>query len=166
MAQAPKKLLEQMHDALRLKHYALRTETTSLAWARRSILFHGKRHPATLGTDRHPKGMFTPAPREGAHWSRPAPPAGGHVSPGVFTPTPCAGRSTHRSALGKGLGRRSAATSGAKYAPQDGVRILPRAMRRILPMTEVCWRFACRPPNTQRPTYRTELARLGQLRQV
>jgi hypothetical protein len=55
MAQAPKKLLEQMRDGLRLKHYALRTETTSLAWARLSILFHGKHHPATLGTDRHSK---------------------------------------------------------------------------------------------------------------
>jgi len=58
MAQAPKKLLEQMHDALRLKHYALRTETTSLAWVRRFILFHGKRHPTTLGTDRHSKRHF------------------------------------------------------------------------------------------------------------
>ncbi len=49
MAQTPKKLLEQMRDALRLKHYALRTETAYLDWVRRFILFHDKRHPATLG---------------------------------------------------------------------------------------------------------------------
>jgi len=50
MPQAPpKKLLDQMRDVLRLKHYAIRTETAYLDWVRRFILFHGKRHPATLG---------------------------------------------------------------------------------------------------------------------
>ena len=51
MSQAPpKKLLDRMCDVLRLKHYAIRTETAYLDWARRFILFHGKRHPETMGT--------------------------------------------------------------------------------------------------------------------
>jgi integron integrase len=44
-----KKLLDQMRDALRLKHYSYRTEETYLDWVKRYILFHGKRHPADMG---------------------------------------------------------------------------------------------------------------------
>lgn len=48
------KLLEKMSDTLRRKHYAYRTETTYLQWARRYILFHrtkngAPRHPAQMG---------------------------------------------------------------------------------------------------------------------
>jgi integron integrase len=45
----PKKLLDQMRDALRLKHYSYRTEEAYLDWARRYILFHHKRHPKDMG---------------------------------------------------------------------------------------------------------------------
>jgi integron integrase len=45
----PKKLLDQMRDALRLKHYSYRTEQTYLDWVKRYILFHDKRHPETMG---------------------------------------------------------------------------------------------------------------------
>ncbi len=44
-----KKLLEQMRDALRLKHYSSRTEEAYLDWVKRYILFHHKRHPADMG---------------------------------------------------------------------------------------------------------------------
>jgi Phage integrase, N-terminal SAM-like domain len=44
-----KKLLDQMRDALRTKHYAYRTEETYLDWVRRYILFHKKRHPGEMG---------------------------------------------------------------------------------------------------------------------
>ena len=44
-----KKLLDQMSDAIRLKHYSLRTEETYLDWVRRYILFHNKRHPKDMG---------------------------------------------------------------------------------------------------------------------
>ncbi len=44
-----KKLLDQMRDTLRLKHYSYRTEEAYLDWVKRYILFHGKRHPAELG---------------------------------------------------------------------------------------------------------------------
>ena len=38
-----------MRDALRLKHYAYRTEQAYVDWITRFILFHHKRHPADLG---------------------------------------------------------------------------------------------------------------------
>jgi integron integrase len=48
-APRPPKLLEQMREALRLRHYSLRTEEAYTDWARRFILFHGKRHPKGMG---------------------------------------------------------------------------------------------------------------------
>ena len=46
----PKKLLEQVRDVMRFKHYSLRTERTYSDWIARFIRFHGKRHPSDLGT--------------------------------------------------------------------------------------------------------------------
>jgi len=43
------KLLNQMRDIIRTKHYSYRTEETYLDWARRYILFHQKRHPTEMG---------------------------------------------------------------------------------------------------------------------
>lgn len=45
----PPKLLDQLRASLRLRHYSLRTEQQYLQWVRRFILFHGKRHPKTMG---------------------------------------------------------------------------------------------------------------------
>ena len=44
-----KKLLDQVRDAIRTKHYSLRTEKTYIDWIRRYILFHNKRHPREMG---------------------------------------------------------------------------------------------------------------------
>jgi len=44
------KLLDRMRRIIRLKHYSLRTEKAYLHWAKRYILFHGKRHPETMGS--------------------------------------------------------------------------------------------------------------------
>jgi integron integrase len=49
MEPRPKKLLDQLRDAIRLKHYAYRTEETYVQWVRRYILFHHKRHPKEMG---------------------------------------------------------------------------------------------------------------------
>lgn len=46
----PKKLLDQVRDALRVKHYAYRTEKTYVFWIRRYILFRGKKHPSEMGS--------------------------------------------------------------------------------------------------------------------
>jgi integron integrase len=43
------KLLAQLRETLRHKHYSLRTEQAYVAWNRRFILFHNKRHPAEMG---------------------------------------------------------------------------------------------------------------------
>lgn len=42
------KLLDQVRDRLRVKHYSLRTERTYLYWIRDFILFHNKRHPRDM----------------------------------------------------------------------------------------------------------------------
>ena len=49
MAQQSKKLLDQVRDAIRRKHYAYRTEETYVSWIRQYILFHDKRHPQEMG---------------------------------------------------------------------------------------------------------------------
>ena len=42
------KLLEQVRDYLRTKHYSIRTERAYMDWIKRYILFHGKRHPKDM----------------------------------------------------------------------------------------------------------------------
>ncbi len=44
----PRKLLDQVRDTLRVKHYAYRTEESYVQWIRRYILFHNKRHPKDM----------------------------------------------------------------------------------------------------------------------
>jgi hypothetical protein len=45
----PPRLLDQVKQVMRLKHYALRTEECYTQWIKRFILFHGKRHPRDMG---------------------------------------------------------------------------------------------------------------------
>lgn len=42
------KLLDQVRDVMRLRHYSIRTEQSYIDWIRRFILFHGKRHPSEM----------------------------------------------------------------------------------------------------------------------
>src|SRR3990172_2384873 len=44
-----KRLLDQVRDKIRAKHYSIRTEEAYLHWVKRFILFHRKRHPRDLG---------------------------------------------------------------------------------------------------------------------
>lgn len=43
------RLLDQLRDRIRVKHYSIRTETQYMQWVKRFVLFHGKRHPRDLG---------------------------------------------------------------------------------------------------------------------
>lgn len=43
------RLLDQVRDALRVRHYSLRTEVSYLQWIKRFILFHKKQHPRDMG---------------------------------------------------------------------------------------------------------------------
>ena len=47
-SEAPR-LLNQVRDKIRLKHYSIRTEQAYTDWVKRFILFHKKRHPADMG---------------------------------------------------------------------------------------------------------------------
>jgi integron integrase len=44
----PPRLLDRVRIALRTKHYSLRTEQAYIAWIKRFIFFHGKRHPQEM----------------------------------------------------------------------------------------------------------------------
>jgi integron integrase len=45
----PPKLLAQVRDKIRLKHYSIRTEQAYTDWIKRYILYFGKRHPREMG---------------------------------------------------------------------------------------------------------------------
>ncbi len=45
-----KKLLDQVRDAIRVKHYSYRTEETYVQWIRRYVLFHNKQHPKDMSS--------------------------------------------------------------------------------------------------------------------
>jgi integron integrase len=45
----PPRLLDQLRHQIRLRHYSYRTELTYVGWVKRFILFHGKKHPASMG---------------------------------------------------------------------------------------------------------------------
>ena len=48
MFEAKPKLLDQLREALRVRHYSLRTEQTYCLWVKRVIFFHHVRHPAEM----------------------------------------------------------------------------------------------------------------------
>jgi len=49
MEKRPPKLLDQVREAIRVKHYSIRTEEAYVNWIKRYILFHNKRHPREMG---------------------------------------------------------------------------------------------------------------------
>ena len=45
-----KRLVDQVRDVMRLKHYSLRTERAYWEWIVRFIRYHQMRHPLEMGT--------------------------------------------------------------------------------------------------------------------
>jgi len=45
------KLLDQVREVLRMKHYSIRTEQAYVDWIKRYIFFHNKKHPGEMGED-------------------------------------------------------------------------------------------------------------------
>lgn len=43
------RLLDPVREATRRLHYSIRTEDAYVHWAKRFVLFHGKRHPDEMG---------------------------------------------------------------------------------------------------------------------
>src|SRR6185437_3763417 len=48
---SPPRLLDQMRENIRLRHYSLRTERSYMDWVRRYVRFHGLKHPRELGAE-------------------------------------------------------------------------------------------------------------------
>ena len=46
---SPPRLLDRVRGKIRLKHYSIRTEEQYANWIKRFILFHGKKHPESMG---------------------------------------------------------------------------------------------------------------------
>ena len=42
-------LLDEIRNAIRVKHYSVRTEEAYVYWSKRFVLFHGKCHPKYMG---------------------------------------------------------------------------------------------------------------------
>ena len=57
-AKAPR-LLDQVRDALRRRHYSFRTEQSYVHWIKRFIFFSDKRHPETWGRRRSRRSSAT-----------------------------------------------------------------------------------------------------------
>ena len=55
------RLLDRVRQALRARHYSRRTEAAHVAWIRRYIFFHDKRHPAETGAPEVTKFLTSPA---------------------------------------------------------------------------------------------------------
>jgi integrase len=45
------KLLDQVRDVIRRKHYSIRTEQAYIDWSKRFIIYHGKRHPREMAEE-------------------------------------------------------------------------------------------------------------------
>jgi hypothetical protein len=46
---AKPRLLDQIRQAIRTRHYSYMTEKAYVSWTKRFIFFHNKRHPAEMG---------------------------------------------------------------------------------------------------------------------
>ena len=49
MTPRPPRLLEQVRNCIRMRHYSIRTERVYVHWVKRFIRFHGRRHPLGMG---------------------------------------------------------------------------------------------------------------------
>lgn len=47
----PPRLLDRVRQAIRLKHFSLKTEKSYLYYIKDFILFHNKRHPREMGVE-------------------------------------------------------------------------------------------------------------------
>jgi integrase len=45
------KLLDQVRDVIRRKHYSIRTEQAYIDWIKRFIIYHAKRHPVEMAEE-------------------------------------------------------------------------------------------------------------------
>jgi integron integrase len=48
-SEEPSPFLRSVREAVRVRHFSIRTEEAYVQWVKRFILFHGKRHPSQMG---------------------------------------------------------------------------------------------------------------------
>lgn len=60
----PPRLLDRVRLAIRACHYSPKTEEAYVAWIKRYIFFHDKRHPAEMGADEVTRFLSSLALRE------------------------------------------------------------------------------------------------------
>ncbi len=66
----PRRLLDEVRRAIRVRHLSANTERMYIRWIRRFVLFHGRRSPSGLGVE--VARRFPAAPREWAwRWAFP-----------------------------------------------------------------------------------------------
>lgn len=61
------KLLDQVRELIRLKHYSIRTEEAYVRWIKKYIFFHHKRHPAEMG-EPEIRAFMTPLVKDRLHF--------------------------------------------------------------------------------------------------
>jgi hypothetical protein len=80
------RLLQRVHEAIRVRYYSRRTEEAYVHWIKRYIIINGKRHPETIGEaevythvlNKSGRGVKSPLDRleqPGARYAALAPPA-------------------------------------------------------------------------------------------
>ena len=65
----PRKMLDRVRDAIRVKHYSYQTEKSYVQWIRRFILFHNKPSPCEMCGDEVKEFLTHLAMNENGHWS-------------------------------------------------------------------------------------------------
>ena len=128
----PPKLLDQVRERIRVKHYSLRTEEAYLHWIRRFIVFHGKRHPRQI--------------RRCAREAHAARSGGSHAERGAGTP-----RAARRHEMAGGSGCAALSTASRKPVRDTGAsRRLrheqgdaPEALRELLDLSADASRRDC-----------------------
>lgn len=121
--------LEQVRDAIRVRHYSIRTEQAYLDWIRRFILFHNKRHPAEMGDDEVSAYLTHLAVKR-------------HVSPSTQNQALNALNFMYRHVLDKPLGELNSVR--AKKKQKIPVVLTPDEIRNLLKHLDgVYWLAAC-----------------------
>ncbi|MCD6579902.1 phage integrase N-terminal SAM-like domain-containing protein [bacterium] len=52
MTEDKHRLLDQLRQVIRIKHYSLRTEESYINWIKRFIFFHNKKPPVEMGENK------------------------------------------------------------------------------------------------------------------
>jgi len=122
--------LRALRDAIRVRHFSIRTEEAYVYWVKRFILFHGKRHPAEMG-EREVCAFLT-------HLA-----VDGRVAPATQNQALNALVFLYRHVLGRPLGEFTGLVR-AKRTPRLPVVLTPDEVGRILrALGGVHWLVAC-----------------------